>query len=140
MLYKSSALSKKGEMEMKYSVKRKIKGTCFILPAFVIHFTVILIPALSMIYYAFTKWNGLNEPELVGFDNFRRMMRDYRQNGQRRVRRGNEKQPYMDGNFPDRALYYGTWHGVNLYKNRKSANGLPDAVLFALCGQCYCVR
>ena len=62
---------------MKYSVKRKIKGTCFILPAFVIHFTVILIPALSMIYYAFTKWNGLNEPELVGFDNFRRMMRDY---------------------------------------------------------------
>ena len=130
---------------MKYSVKRKIKGTCFILPAFVIHFTVILIPALSMIYYAFTKWNGLNEPELVGFDNFRRMMRDYdflfaMKNERSAQMAVNEQQPYMDGNFPDRALYYGTWHGVNLYKNRKSANGLPDAVLFALCGQCYCVR
>lgn len=62
---------------MRYSTKRKIKGTCFILPAFLLHLIVIVIPALSMIYYAFTKWNGLNAPEFIGLDNFRRMMQDY---------------------------------------------------------------
>ena len=62
---------------MKYRIKRKIKGTCFILPAFLLHLTVIVLPALSMIYYAFTKWNGLNAPEFIGLDNFRRMLQDY---------------------------------------------------------------
>lgn len=38
---------------------------------------VIVIPALSMIYYAFTKWNGLSEPVFIGLDNFKRMLKDY---------------------------------------------------------------
>ena len=46
---------------MSYNTRKKLKGTFFILPAFLIHVIVIVIPALSMIYYAFTKWNGLSE-------------------------------------------------------------------------------
>ncbi|MBU9736480.1 carbohydrate ABC transporter permease [Diplocloster agilis] len=58
-------------------IKKKIKGTCFILPAFLVHLVIVLIPACSMFYYAFTKWNGLNEPQFNGLDNFRRMLTDY---------------------------------------------------------------
>ena len=62
---------------MSYNTRKKLKGTFFILPAFLIHVIVIVIPALSMIYYAFTKWNGLSEPVFIGLDNFKRMLKDY---------------------------------------------------------------
>ena len=62
---------------MSYNTRKKLKGTFFILPAFLIHVIVIVIPALSRIYYAFTKWNGLSEPVFIGLDNFKRMLKDY---------------------------------------------------------------
>ena len=62
---------------MSYNTRKKLKGTFFILPAFLIHVIVIVIPALSMVYYAFTKWNGLSEPVFIGLDNFKRMLKDY---------------------------------------------------------------
>lgn len=56
---------------------RRLKGTCFVLPAFLLHFIIILLPACSMFYYAFTKWNGLTPPVFNGLDNIRRMLKDY---------------------------------------------------------------
>lgn len=56
---------------MSYNTRKKLKGTFFILPAFLIHVIVIVIPALSMIYYAFTKWNGLSEPVFIGLDDIK---------------------------------------------------------------------
>ena len=87
---------------MSYNTRKKLKGTFFILPAFLIHVIVIVIPALSMIYYAFTKWNGLSEPVFIGLDNFKRMLKD--------------------GNFPDRSFYPWTGNGLSIYQDRKSAN------------------
>lgn len=56
--------------------KNKLRGTLFVLPAFLIHFIVLFVPACTMVYFAFTKWNGLGKPEFNGLDNFRRMARD----------------------------------------------------------------
>ena len=60
----------------KLTKEKKWKGTCFVLPAFLIHFIVILVPACTMFYYAMTDWNGLGKPNFIGFDNFKRMMSD----------------------------------------------------------------
>ena len=56
--------------------KNRLRGTFFVLPAFLLHFCVIVIPACSMFYYAMTDWNGLSQPNFVGFDNFARMIKD----------------------------------------------------------------
>lgn len=61
---------------MKQSNISRIKGTCFVLPAFIWHILIIVIPACSMFYYALTNWNGLSEPEYIGLDNFKRMIHD----------------------------------------------------------------
>lgn len=55
---------------------RKWKSTLFVLPAFLLHFAVIAIPAFTMIYYALTDWNGLNQPNIIGFGNFARLFQD----------------------------------------------------------------
>lgn len=60
----------------KFINSRKWKGTLFVLPAFLVHFIVILVPACTMIYYAMTDWNGLGVPKFIGFDNFKRMATD----------------------------------------------------------------
>ena len=60
----------------KLAKEKKWKGTCFVLPAFLIHFIVILVPACTMFYYAMTDWNGLGKPSFIGFENFKRMSSD----------------------------------------------------------------
>ena len=63
---------------MSYNTRKKVKRYIFLFcQLFLIHVIVIVIPALSMIYYAFTKWNGLSEPVFIGLDNFKRMLKDY---------------------------------------------------------------
>jgi raffinose/stachyose/melibiose transport system permease protein len=57
-------------------LRQKVKGTLFVLPAFVIHFCLILLPACSMFYYSVTDWNGLSKPNFVGFKNFIKMTKD----------------------------------------------------------------
>lgn len=49
---------------------RRLRGLFYVLPCFVFHFILIIIPALSLIYYSFTKWNGLGEPQFIGAGNF----------------------------------------------------------------------
>ena len=55
---------------------KKKKGTLFVLPAFLIHVVIVLIPAAGMVYYSFTNWNGLKEPEFVGLQNYIAMLSD----------------------------------------------------------------
>lgn len=55
---------------------KKMKGTLFVLPAFLIHVVIVLVPAAGMVYYSFTNWNGLKEPEFVGLQNYIAMLSD----------------------------------------------------------------
>ncbi len=57
-------------------IKRKIAGTLFVLPAFLVHFLVVTLPGLTLFYYGSTKWNGLGRPEFTGLSNFFRMLTD----------------------------------------------------------------
>lgn len=61
---------------MKRFDRRKMKGTVFVLPAFLIHVVIVLVPAVAMIYYSFTNWNGLKSPEFVGLKNYAAMLSD----------------------------------------------------------------
>ena len=53
---------------------KKMKGTLFVLPAFLIHVVIVLVPAAGMVSYSFTNWNGLKEPEFVGLQNYIAML------------------------------------------------------------------
>lgn len=53
---------------------KRMKSTLFVLPAFVLHFMIVTLPALTLFYYAFTKWNGLGKPVFNGLENFRIML------------------------------------------------------------------
>lgn len=55
---------------------KRMRNTLFVMPAFLLHICVVMIPAFSMFYYSLTDWNGLSAPGFVGLDNFRRMLRD----------------------------------------------------------------
>ena len=55
-------------------IYRKLRATLYVMPAFVLHFAVITVPALSILYLAFTKWSGLDVPQFNGLENFRRMI------------------------------------------------------------------
>lgn len=61
---------------MKRVEMKKIKGTAFVLPAFLIHVAIVLVPAVGMVYYSFTNWNGLKSPEFVGLKNYAAMLKD----------------------------------------------------------------
>jgi raffinose/stachyose/melibiose transport system permease protein len=54
--------------------KKKLKSTMFVMPAFLLHLAIVTIPALTLLYYAFTKWSGLGLGEFNGLANFRRMV------------------------------------------------------------------
>lgn len=47
-----------------------------IAPLMLLLFIFILYPVFSNFYYSFTKWNGVNAPEWIGFKNFQKMVRD----------------------------------------------------------------
>lgn len=52
-------------------------GTAFVVPAFIVHLSIVTLPAFAMVYYAMTDWNGLSTPKFIGFANFLRMANDY---------------------------------------------------------------
>lgn len=56
-------------------LKRKIHwkrwaGLLFVLPAFLYHFIIVIIPSLKTLYLSFFDWNGIGTPEFIGLDNF----------------------------------------------------------------------
>lgn len=48
----------------------------FVMPALLLSFSILVIPALLTMRAAFTEWDGISEPWWVGFDNFRELGRD----------------------------------------------------------------
>jgi ABC-type sugar transport system permease subunit len=48
----------------------------FALPALLLFGLFVLLPLVTSFWFAFTSWNGFTAPEFVGFDNFRRALRD----------------------------------------------------------------
>ncbi|GAA0790614.1 sugar ABC transporter permease [Clostridium sp. AF19-22AC] len=61
---------------MKQFDRRKLKGMVFVLPAFLIHVGIVLIPAVGMVWYSFTNWNGLKAPKFIGLQNYVTMLSD----------------------------------------------------------------
>ncbi|MCL2839384.1 MAG: sugar ABC transporter permease [Defluviitaleaceae bacterium] len=50
--------------------KTKLSTYLFILPAFLIYTSVIIVPALQSIWVSFHRWNGMDDMEFVGLGNF----------------------------------------------------------------------
>lgn len=48
----------------------------FIVPIILLHLFVVAFPAALSVYYSFTEWSGINEPEWVGFENYRKILFD----------------------------------------------------------------
>jgi len=64
-------------MNIRKLSRKRLMGTAFVLPAFIIHALIVTIPAFTMVYFSMTDWNGLGTPAFVGVDNFVRMFSDY---------------------------------------------------------------
>jgi len=61
-------------MKIQLPDRRRATATLFIMPAFILPAIVVTLPALSLLYYAFTKWSGLGAARFNGLENFRRML------------------------------------------------------------------
>lgn len=55
---------------------RSFRPWLLLLPLLIVNVLVILAPAASAVYYAFTDWSGLGEAKWIGLDNFRRLWTD----------------------------------------------------------------
>lgn len=53
-----------------YMLRQKSVPYLFLLPNLLIFLVYIIIPAIIGVYYSFTNFDGLNDPEWVGFDNY----------------------------------------------------------------------
>lgn len=42
----------------------------FVLPAFLYHFIIVMIPSFKTLYLSFYKWNGIAQPTYIGLENF----------------------------------------------------------------------
>lgn len=51
-------------------------GILFVLPAFIFHFCVVMIPSIETIYMSFFDWNGIADGTFIGLDNFIEMFTD----------------------------------------------------------------
>lgn len=56
--------------------RSELKGWLFLAPALILNVGVILVPALLTAGLAFTDWNGISIPKLVGLKNFRDLAAD----------------------------------------------------------------
>lgn len=68
---------------MNYTRKVRLKGggkipgfIVFVAPAFILIFTMTILPFLMNIYYSLTSWNGLHRPTYIGLNNFREIFTD----------------------------------------------------------------
>ena len=57
------------EKRRKYSTRRLV-CLLFILPAFLYHALVVIIPSLKTVYLSFFDWNGISEPRFTGLQNY----------------------------------------------------------------------
>lgn len=52
------------------------QGYLFILPALILFATFVLFPLVASLYYGFTRWDGMTQPEWIGFENYIRAFGD----------------------------------------------------------------
>lgn len=45
-----------------------------LLPMLVLHTLVVVIPAVSSLYYSLTEWSGINTPKFIGLENYRKIL------------------------------------------------------------------
>lgn len=55
---------------------RKIIPVLFVLPILIIHFTVVLGPSISSVYFSLTEWNGIGPAKFIGLANFQKITTD----------------------------------------------------------------
>ncbi|MFD2613891.1 carbohydrate ABC transporter permease [Paenibacillus gansuensis] len=55
---------------MKHTLRNPGIYLLFIVPTLLLYFLFFIYPMLTSVYYGFTDWNGLDEKNFVGFDNF----------------------------------------------------------------------
>lgn len=60
---RSSLLKNKSEL-------KRWAGLLFVLPAFIYHFIVVIVPSIKTLYLSFFDWNGIGNPTFIGLDNF----------------------------------------------------------------------
>lgn len=56
--------------------RRRLLAWAFVLPFFIVNFTVILGPSLSTFYYALTDWSGVGPAHFIGLANFQQLFTD----------------------------------------------------------------
>ncbi len=62
---------------MKRKLPPNVYLIVFILPAFILYTTFVLVPAVGGMYYSLTNWNGLNPTfDYVGFSNYKELLSD----------------------------------------------------------------
>jgi raffinose/stachyose/melibiose transport system permease protein len=59
-----------GGEEMRNTLKNPAVYMLFIVPTLFLYSLFFVYPMLTSVYYGFTDWNGLKEPNFIGFDNF----------------------------------------------------------------------
>ncbi len=52
------------------SRRKQLIAVLFVLPALIIHASIVTIPSLSTVYMSFFEWNGLGNAAFIGLDNF----------------------------------------------------------------------
>lgn len=57
------------KVRKKYNAKRWI-CLLFVLPAFVYHAIVVIVPSLKTVYLSLFDWNGISEPRFIGIQNY----------------------------------------------------------------------
>ena len=61
---------------MKKRTREGIAGISFVLPAFILLFTFIIVPIIQAVYFSFTEHDGFHEPVWIGLKNFIEMTKD----------------------------------------------------------------
>ena len=54
--------------------KKQMIGLAFVLPVFLWHMCIVMIPAVRTLFMSFYEWNGLSDPTFIGLDNFKKML------------------------------------------------------------------
>ncbi len=60
----------------KTRLRHYVLGLSFVLPIFIYHLIIVIVPSLKTLVYAFYDWNGVTKGTFVGLDNFREMLHD----------------------------------------------------------------
>lgn len=67
---------KRGFKTLNYKEKINRIAYMVIIPIFLYHFSIVILPALSTVYASLTEWNGIGAKAFIGLDNFKELFKD----------------------------------------------------------------